>query len=83
MPAMRTLPEVGLSRPARTCMRVDFPDPDGPMIAANAARREVDAYARQSIDRGLPLAVALAQIDGLEDVLRLCVAVGIVHSARV
>ena len=32
----RTLPEVGWSSPARQCMRVDLPDPDGPMIAVNA-----------------------------------------------
>jgi hypothetical protein len=30
---MKALPEVRLSRPATQCSRVDFPDPDGPMIA--------------------------------------------------
>src|SRR4051794_34726048 len=33
-PSTSTEPPVGRSRPARMCMRVDFPDPDGPMIAA-------------------------------------------------
>ncbi len=28
-----TLPWVSRSRPARQCISVDFPDPDGPMIA--------------------------------------------------
>ena len=29
----KTWPLVAVSRPAVTCMRVDFPDPDGPMTA--------------------------------------------------
>src|SRR5215510_2741786 len=29
-------PDVGRSRPARTCRRVDLPDPDGPMMAVNS-----------------------------------------------
>ena len=28
-------PEVGVSRPAMQCMRVDLPDPDGPITAVN------------------------------------------------
>jgi hypothetical protein len=34
---MKTLPDVRLSRPARQCMSVDLPEPDGPMMAVNAA----------------------------------------------
>lgn len=30
---MKTAPLVTLSNPARRCMRVDFPEPEGPMIA--------------------------------------------------
>ena len=30
---MNTLPSVSESSPATQCMSVDFPDPDGPMIA--------------------------------------------------
>src|SRR5699024_1786566 len=32
-----TLPEVGRSSPAMTCMRVDFPEPDGPITAVSLA----------------------------------------------
>ena len=32
-PATVTSPEVGLSSPARMCMSVDLPEPDGPMTA--------------------------------------------------
>ena len=35
---MKTWPDVGVSRPAMQCRRVDLPDPDGPMIAVNLAR---------------------------------------------
>ena len=30
---MNTWPEVTKSSPARVCMRVDLPEPDGPMMA--------------------------------------------------
>jgi hypothetical protein len=33
----KTEPDVTVSRPARQCSRVDFPEPDGPMIAVNRA----------------------------------------------
>jgi hypothetical protein len=33
---MRTEPDVTVSSPARQCISVDLPDPDGPMMAANA-----------------------------------------------
>ena len=32
---MNTWPDVSVSRPARQCIRVDLPEPDGPMIAVN------------------------------------------------
>jgi hypothetical protein len=35
VPSMDTLPEVGRSRPARMCMSVDLPEPDGPMTAVS------------------------------------------------
>jgi hypothetical protein len=31
-----TEPDVTVSSPARQCISVDFPDPEGPMMAANA-----------------------------------------------
>jgi hypothetical protein len=33
---MNTLPAVSRSRPAWQCIRVDLPEPDGPMMAVNA-----------------------------------------------
>jgi hypothetical protein len=36
-PSSVTVPLVGRSRPARMCISVDLPDPDGPMIAAKRA----------------------------------------------
>ena len=38
VPAISTDPEVGLSRPARMCIRVDFPEPDGPITAVSRPR---------------------------------------------
>ena len=35
---MNAVPDVNVSRPARQCMRVDLPDPDGPMIAPKVPR---------------------------------------------
>ena len=35
VPSIDTVPVVGRSSPARMCMSVDLPDPDGPMTAAN------------------------------------------------
>ena len=32
-PSIQTSPAVGLSRPARMCISVDLPEPDGPMMA--------------------------------------------------
>src|SRR5947208_1218154 len=32
---MKVWPDVGVSSPAMQCSSVDFPDPDGPMIALN------------------------------------------------
>ena len=35
VPPICTLPEEGWSRPARMCMSVDLPDPEGPMTAVS------------------------------------------------
>ena len=35
VPPTSTCPLVSVSRPARQCISVDLPDPDGPMIAVN------------------------------------------------
>ncbi len=38
IPSISTLPELGLSRPARMCMSVDLPEPEGPMTAVRWPR---------------------------------------------
>ena len=38
VPAIETDPDVGGSRPARMCIIVDLPDPDGPMTAVSSPR---------------------------------------------
>jgi hypothetical protein len=35
VPAIQTVPDVGLSSAARMCISVDLPEPDGPMTAVN------------------------------------------------
>ena len=47
--------EVGLSRPARMCIRVDLPEPDGPMIAVKRPRSNPVADVDERVDRGLAL----------------------------
>ena len=42
-----------VSRPASRCIRVDLPEPDGPMIAVNAPGGEVDVDAVERADGGL------------------------------
>ena len=49
---MATEPDVTVSRPARQCIRVDLPEPDGPMIAVNSPRREFDADVVEGPDGG-------------------------------
>jgi hypothetical protein len=38
VPPSHTCPLVAASSPARQCMRVDLPEPDGPMMAVNSPR---------------------------------------------
>ena len=38
---MNTCPDVSESRPATQCISVDFPEPDGPMIAVKCAGANV------------------------------------------
>lgn len=42
-----------------------LPEPEGPMIAGEAVRREVDRHAGQRVNRGFALAVCLGRFDGL------------------
>ena len=57
-PAIETLPASGLSRPARICISVDLPEPDGPMTAVRRASSICERDVAQCMDRGLALAVA-------------------------
>ena len=56
-PRSRPSPLVGLSRPARMCMSVDLPEPDGPMTAVSLPRGDVERDAAQRVHRGVALAV--------------------------
>ena len=57
VPAIVTVPLVGLSSPARMCISVDLPEPDGPMTATSWPRSTVERHAAQRVYRGLALAV--------------------------
>ncbi len=46
---MKTWPRVTVSRPARQCINVDFPDPDGPMIAVNRPRGKETSISRSAV----------------------------------
>ncbi len=48
-PAIQALPEVGRSRPARTFIRVDLPEPEGPITATSSpSETESETPARAS-----------------------------------
>ncbi len=59
----KTCPLVGVSRPARQCSNVDFPDPDGPMIAVNSPAARSTLTPPQRLDGGVALSVDLAEVD--------------------
>ena len=67
VPAIATVPEVGLSRPAMMCMSVDLPDPDGPITAANWPGTIVEGDPPEGVDRGIALAVATRDVVGGDD----------------
>ena len=50
-PARRYSPELGVSRQPRMCIRVDLPEPDGPMMAT---------YSPAEMDRLTPRSAATA-----------------------
>ena len=58
---------VGLSRPARMCMSVDLPEPDGPITAANWPGGDVEGDAAEGIDGRVALAVAAGDVAGGDD----------------
>ena len=46
------------------CIRVDLPDPDGPMTAVNSAATKSMETPSSAATCGIPLAIDLAQVDG-------------------
>ena len=50
------------------CIRVDLPDPDGPMIAVKRSRSNSTLTSAERVDRGVALAVTAAHVAGLHDV---------------
>ena len=53
-PVMRIWPAVGVSRPARQCRRVDLPEPEGPMMAANSPGRMARLTPSRATTRASP-----------------------------
>ena len=57
-------PEVSRSRPAMHCIRVDLPDPEGPMIAVKAPVAELDVDPVDRPHLGVALPVDLGRAHG-------------------
>ena len=58
-PPMNTSPEVGRSSPARQCINVDLPDPDGPMIAVNSPAGKVAVTPSRAVTSVCPVPYTL------------------------
>ena len=54
-PASHTSPDVTESSPARQCIRVDLPDPEGPMIAEKTPAGKPTLTFRRAETRASPL----------------------------
>ena len=61
---MSTCRDVSVSRPARQCISVDLPEPDGPMMAVKRRGGERDGDAVEGPHRGLAAPVDLDGVDG-------------------
>ena len=61
-PASRNVPEVGTSRQPRMCMRVDLPEPDGPMTATYSPASMVKETPRSASTSSDPVPVGLPDI---------------------
>src|SRR6266508_1546642 len=55
VPPMNTSPRVTESSPARQCISVDLPEPDGPMMAVNAPRASSTLTPRSAVTCASPL----------------------------
>ncbi len=69
-PATVTVPAVGRSSPAMRLSRVDFPDPDGPMIAATSPAATRDADLGQRGPAALLVGLGHAPLVGLGHVVQ-------------
>ena len=78
LPAISTVPAVGLSRPARMCMSVDLPEPDGPMTATSSPCVTSSETPRSASTAVSPDAVAAGDVAGRDDRLA-----AVVQHARV
>ena len=67
VPAIVTLPPVGRSSPARMCISVDLPEPDGPITVVSWPRADLEGDAAQRVDRRVALAVAAGEVRGNDD----------------
>ena len=63
-PPISTVPSVGRSRPASRCIRVDLPEPLGPMIAVNWPVGHLERDAAHGLDRRVAVAVAADEVVG-------------------
>ena len=61
---MRTWPLVSSSSPARQCIRVDLPEPDGPMMAVKAPATKAHVDVVEGDHGAVALAVDLGGADG-------------------
>ena len=64
MAPMWTRPESNVSRPDRQCSRVDFPDPDGPMMVLKRPRLEIHRDRVECRHGGRAGAVVLGGVTG-------------------
>ena len=51
---MKVEPDVAVSRPAMQCIRVDLPEPDGPMIAVKRPRSNAQLTESRATTRVSP-----------------------------
>ena len=61
-PSSVTVPEVGRSSPARMCISVDLPEPDGPMIALKRPRSNPTLTPGERVNRGVALSIAAVDV---------------------
>ena len=62
--AIQTSPAVGWSSPARMCMSVDLPEPDGPITAVSSPLGDIDRDAAQGVHGRLVRAVLTGEVVG-------------------